>query len=66
MSAPLSPEAMAAIQAATELGLSSLRAHGAIFTMDRVGTPARVCRLLGPVRQPCTVHHLCLAAWVMG
>nr|DAE54035.1 MAG TPA: hypothetical protein [Caudoviricetes sp.] len=40
--------------------------HGYRFTVGRVGTPARVCRFLRPVRQPCTVHHLCLAAVVMG
>lgn len=46
--------------------LSMLYMHGYRFTVGRVGTPARVCRFLRPVRQPCTVHHLCLAAVVMG
>ena len=31
------------------------------FTAGRVGTPARVCRFLRPVRQPDTVCHLHLA-----
>src|SRR5690606_36145259 len=35
------------------------------FTVDRVVTPAREYRFLCPVRQPCTYHHLCLAAEAM-
>ena len=36
------------------------------FLAGRVGTPARVCRFLLPVDQPCTVCHPCLVAGVAG
>ena len=38
----------------------------ASFTVGRVGTPARVCRYLCPVRQPDTACHPHLAMWAAG